>query len=301
MVRTHFRWLTVAAAAALPLWMVVPPAAADAPSGAIFTTVADGTEVNFNIYPSKDAVYLDGGPGPGAPQGAAGLDDGVYVFQVTDPSGKTLLSTDPVQCRQFTVSGGIITSVAPSGDCAHDTGLDVDHGALTVQLMPYNDTPNPGGEYKVWVTMVGDYACFPDLSQVDCTVKGSKHGFVPSDSKTDNFKVGGAPLEIDTRFFPAGDFGNWIDGLKITHTDTLGATNIKWSYYKPLNQVFHEAHVEAVEQGTHYITVTNQPGCTVGHVMRNGSTLAKTGPQTVAVNVTNNTKAETLRVDVECK
>ena len=69
--------------------------AAHAPSGAIFTTVEDGSEVNFNHYPSKEAVYLDGGPGPGAPQHAAGLDDGRYVFQVTDPSGKTLLSTDP--------------------------------------------------------------------------------------------------------------------------------------------------------------------------------------------------------------
>src|SRR5215467_14392490 len=142
---------------------------AHAPSGAIFTTVADGSEVNFNIYPSKDAVYLDGGPGPGAPQTAAGLDDGVYVFQVTDPSGKTLLSTDPVACRQFTVSAGIITSTAPSpAGCAHVTGLDVDHGAATVQLMPYNDTPNPGGEYKVWVTMVSNYLCESNMSFVDC-------------------------------------------------------------------------------------------------------------------------------------
>ncbi len=32
-------------------------------SGAIFTTDVTGQEVNANIYPSKDAVYLDGGPG----------------------------------------------------------------------------------------------------------------------------------------------------------------------------------------------------------------------------------------------
>jgi hypothetical protein len=148
--------------------------------------------------------------------------------------------------------------------------------------------------------MVSDYACFPDLSQVDCAARGSKHGFVPADSKTDNFKVRGAPLEIDTRFFPSGQYGNWIDGLGITHTDTLGASNNKWSYYEPSLQIFHEAHVEDVEVGTHYITVDNQPGCTVGHVMLNGSTLPKTGPQTVAVTVHNNEKTETLRVDVEC-
>lgn len=299
--RTYFRWMIMAAAAALPLTVAVPAASAAAPSGAIFTTVADGSEVNFNIYPSKDAVYLDGGPGPGAPQTAAGLDDGVYVFQVTDPSGKTLLSTDPAACRQFTVSAGIIVSTAPSpAACAHVTGVDVDHGATTVQLMPYSDTPNPGGEYKVWVTMVSDYACNSDLSQVDCAVKHTKHGFDPADSKTDNFKVGGAPLEIDTRFFPSGQPGDWINGLSIIHTDPLGGSNVKWSYYNPSVQVFHEAHVEDVEQGTHYITIYDQPGCTVGHVLVNGSALPKTGPQTVAIPVHGNEKTETLRVDVEC-
>src|SRR4051794_37971734 len=83
------------------------PLAASAPSGAIFTTVADGSEVNYNIYQAKEDVYLDGGPGPGAPQGAAGLDDGTYVFQVTDPSGKTLLSTDAAKCRQIVIKDGI--------------------------------------------------------------------------------------------------------------------------------------------------------------------------------------------------
>jgi hypothetical protein len=246
-------------------------------------------------------VYLDGGPGPGAPQTAAGLDDGVYVFQVTDPSGKTLLSTDPVQCRQFTVSGGIIVSTAPSPPgCAHVTGLDVDHNAVTVQLMPYNDTPNPGGEYKVWVTLASNYVCSANLATVDCTAKGSKHGFIPGDSKTDNFKVGGAPLEIDTRFFPAGQYGNWIDGLAITHTDPLGGTDVKWSYLNRALDINHEAHVEDVEPGTHYITVDNQPGCTVGHVLLNGATLRTTGPQTVPVTVQNNEKLVTLRVDIEC-
>jgi hypothetical protein len=295
------RLLAALAVAAVPLSFAGSPAVAGAPSGAIFTTVADGSEVNFNIYPSKDAVYLDGGPGPGAPQHAAGLDDGVYVFQVTDPSGKALLSTDAVQCRQFTVAGGIITGTVPSpAGCAHGTGLDIDHNAVTVQLLPYNDTPNPGGEYKVWATRVADYACYPDLSQVDCTAKGSKHGFVPGASKTDNYKVGGEPVEIDTRFFPTGQYGDWMDGLGITHTDTLGASNGKWSYLDPSLQVFHEAHVEDAEPGTHLITVDNQPGCTVGHVLLNGVALPRTGPQTVSVAVKSNSRVATLRVDVEC-
>src|SRR6266851_2362785 len=101
-------------------------------SGAIFTTNSDGSEVNGNIYPSKDAVYLTGGPPLGAPQGAAGLPNGTYVFQVTDPSGKHLLSTDIANCRQFTVANGIITGVVNVGGCQHVTHVSVDPGAVTV-------------------------------------------------------------------------------------------------------------------------------------------------------------------------
>ena len=41
-------------------------------------------------------------------------------------------------------------------------------------------TPNPGGEYKVWMTKVSDY---------DTTMTKGSFGFIPSKSKTDNFKV----------------------------------------------------------------------------------------------------------------
>src|SRR5437899_3139516 len=83
---------------ALALGCFTASASAAQISGAIFTTLSDGSEVNANIYSSKLEVYLDGGPGPGAPAQAASLPDGTYVFQVTDPSGKTLLSTDPAGC-----------------------------------------------------------------------------------------------------------------------------------------------------------------------------------------------------------
>jgi len=56
----------------------------------------------------------------------------------------------------------------------------------TVELFPYLRTPNPGGEYKVWMTPVSDYACGSNLSQ-ECNV--GFFGFIPSKSKTDNFKV----------------------------------------------------------------------------------------------------------------
>lgn len=206
--------------------------------GAIFTTTKTGSRVNANIYPQKcgdSGVWLDGGPGPNAPQTAAGLPDGDYYFQVTDPSGKTLLSTDPVANRQFRVTGGIIVSLSGGGN--HNTGLDVDHGATTVELCPYNDTPNPGGVYKVWVTPTDDFKGNPN--QVDNPCRGGCfHGFVASTSKTDNFKVkggaGGACLTmlkiIDTNGNGYGDVGD--DPLvtwPITITDPLGASNTFWS------------------------------------------------------------------------
>lgn len=267
---TRYSWAALVALAVRVI--AVGQLRAHAPSGAIFTTLPDGSEVNYNIYAAKEDVYLDGGPGMGAPQDAAGLDDGTYVFQVTDPSGKVLLSTDPAECRQFIVEDGIIVAVVPADGCEHVIGSDVDHGATTVQLMPYNDTPNPGGEYKVWITTVEDFllgcrelGVSNGLEVVDCgaKTKGNAHGFIPRHSKTDNFKVGGGIMEIDTRFHDGALGNGFLDGLSITWTDTLGASNRKWSYENLALDIHHEAHVEATEAGTHYITLENQAGCVI--------------------------------------
>src|SRR4051794_36048935 len=70
-----------------------PSLAASAPGGAIYTTDRTATIVNANVqYGFGTDVYLSGGP---QNTKAAGLADGTYYFQVTDPSGKVLLSTDP--------------------------------------------------------------------------------------------------------------------------------------------------------------------------------------------------------------
>lgn len=281
-------------------------------SGAVFTTLPDGSEVNFNIYSDKSLVYLDGGPPMGAPAGAAGLPgpgstvfgitiSGTYVFQVTDPPGKNLLSTDAAQCREFTVdNNGVINGV--TGPCPHlvSTNTNTQLGGTTVQLMPFDNTPNKGGEYKVWVTPIEFFGC--DLTATgsarDCGI--GKFGFTPADSKTDNFKVkSNGVVEIDSRFLDSN--GNFIDGLGITWIDTNGASNNKDSYYNPQLQVNHEAHVEAPEDGTHHILVFDQAGCTVGTVYLNGKALSSSGPQTVAVKVLPGYKNITLRVDIQCQ
>jgi hypothetical protein len=263
-------------------------------SGAIFTSDVTGAPVNLNIYAAKEDVYLNGGPGINAPDDAAGLPAGTYAFQVTDPSGKTLLSTDGVSCRLFTVdASGVIQSATASGSCAHDTGTDAEDLGITVQLMPYANTPNNGGVYKVWVT---------PIDALDCGAPGNKHCFVPSASKTDNFKVRNPRIvEIDTRFFKDGS-SDPIDGLAATWFDTNGASNVKYSEYNPAVLAFHEAHVEAAEQGNHRIVVSDQDGCTIDSVEAAGRTyLPANGSVSVPVAVKNHQSGDaTYFVDVHC-
>ncbi len=274
------RVITVAAGGSLAIaltWVAVglahPPATPL--SGAIFTTDASGVPVNLNIYDAKEDVYLNGGPGINAPDDAAGLPAGDYYFQVTDPSGKTLLSTDAVICRQVTVDDSGVFVAASGGACAHTTGADGEDGGVTVQLFPFLDTPNNGGVYKVWITPV---------DQLDCAAPGNKHCFVPHHSKTDNFKVRDERIvEIDTRFSIHGQPG-YIDGLAATWIDTNGASNVKFSEWNPAVLAFHEAHVEAAEQGNHKIVISDQPGCTIDDVHAAGKTyLPVNGTVTVRV------------------
>jgi hypothetical protein len=206
-------------------------------SGAIFTTRSDGSAVNANHFDSKCAVYLDGGPGPNAPAHAAGLPDGEYYFQVTDPSGKQLLSTDIVLNRRFQVMNGVIVGYTGSGGPVHPIGVDQDHpelGAITIRLAnatcpeDFLESPNNGGTYKVWVTPVADFVGDPSQVDNECG-NGCFHGFVPSKSKTDNFKAkAGTPtfcLTVQKQFMldepPAVPQPNW----QVIVTDPLGVSN----------------------------------------------------------------------------
>ena len=206
-------------------------------SGAIFTTTATGSTVNSNLFDSKCAVYLDGGPGPHAPARAAGLPDGDYFFQVTDPSGVQLLSTDPVSNRRFRVSGGLITAYTGFGGPAHATGIDQDHGvqgAITISLAnttcsnDYLTTPNVGNVYKVWATPVASYVGSPSNVDNPCST-GCFHGFLNSQSKTDNFKAQPGTASVFSLVLKKvlNDGGNLspFPGWIFTVTDPNGVTN----------------------------------------------------------------------------
>jgi hypothetical protein len=217
--------------------------------GAIFTTTPAGDIVNENVrYQSKEEVFLDGGPGPNAPRTAAALPAGLYYFQVTDPSGKCLLSSmpdsagsnggtcegeqkvkgpkssgfmaEPLECRLFYFDGEdgvtfmndfytMTQEVKVRGktqietvrvECSHKLGseyLDIDPSAMpdgeTIQLFPFANTPNSGGVYKAWVSTAesveaacGDY--INDSLETGENCDGF-FGFIPRNSKTDNFKA----------------------------------------------------------------------------------------------------------------
>lgn len=189
-------------------------------NGALQTTTSTGTTVNGNLYLSKDAVYISGGPQNKNDNGLAPA-PGFYYFQVTDPSGAVLLSLDDISCRIVYVNNsggpGVVDGIpgtdgsdATAGglgnqNCYHSVGArNMSNGVLPVQVcsspgqggcpsgpppgtplanLSYYDTPNPGGEYKVWITPVGNYNnCSNPSSNIT-------FGFCDSDSKTDNFKV----------------------------------------------------------------------------------------------------------------
>lgn len=172
-------WLAVASMLTLAL---LAPAGSSAASfnGAIWTSLADGTTVNANIYDSKSDVYLNGGP-QNCGQGQ-GLPDGDYYFQVTDPSGATLLSQDSISARQVEVIDGVI---AGNGDGTHAEGTAGCNGGLPVQLMPYATTPNNGGEYSVDMAQKADVEDCPGFAADSTTLN-----FLScAATKNDNYKV----------------------------------------------------------------------------------------------------------------
>jgi hypothetical protein len=190
-------------AALLGMAMLAPHAAA-AVSGAIYTSTFSGITVNENVkYEGKQFVYLNGGP-----QNTTGseLTPGLYFYQVTTPNN-VLLSTDNGYCRMVSVGAdgrfaGAFDPInlnPPVTECTtgiHANGATnpANGGGISVQLIPYLDTTNNGGEYKVWLIEAG---C-PDLS-----VQGAIINFRSSCSKTDNFKV-----RFCANGLPADEFGN---------------------------------------------------------------------------------------------
>src|SRR5688572_29440014 len=90
MIGSTIRWAAFVAAVTGVLVGSASNAAAKQYSGGIFTSNSTGTRVNQNLYPLKEAVYLNGGPQHLG--GQTMLPQGTYYFQITNPNGSVLLS-----------------------------------------------------------------------------------------------------------------------------------------------------------------------------------------------------------------
>lgn len=135
-------------------------------TGAIYTTTAGCTDVNQNHYASKADVYLSGGPlGQGNPNLSP---DGEWYWQITNTSGNTVLSTQPLSERKVMVTGGQVVAYT-GGAVGHGTS-PCDGGRMSVWVGPFDDSAN--GQYKLWMSPVEGF-----------------NDFHPSRSKTDNFSV----------------------------------------------------------------------------------------------------------------
>ena len=159
--------------AAIVLSMCSVGARAQVP-GEVFVVDRYTAHVDANSFPRFDSVFLAGGSGPTCM--GPGLIDGTYYYQITNPAGDLLLSTDRVSDRAIRVLGGQFAQylgskhpASPKGPC----------NAWFVRLAPFMATPSPEREYKVWLTRTEDYD----------PLGSNLFGFDPALSKSVNFKV----------------------------------------------------------------------------------------------------------------
>jgi hypothetical protein len=205
--------------------------AAPGSSGAIFTTDESGTALNWKIYPHSTDVYLNGGPDN---RTAAGLPDGNYYFQVTDPGGDELLSTDDAECRQLIVVGGRVAGAA--GPCSHLTGTpNPDNGVTPVQLAPFLPTPNSAGVHKVWLVPADKASIGDDPRVLDFARQHAKTGIFKV-AETTELPVGSCQPANSLSVLASGSDviayvpkGNW----RITQVTGIAVVNLEGSAMLP--------------------------------------------------------------------
>lgn len=194
----------------------------------VFTTTAPCAGAIVNIFGAKGDVYLSLDTHGGA------LPNGSYYVQVTEPNGTVLGSSFPntvmvaggsfVACNQLTA---IVTKASDSSP-----GFD--------------STSNPGGEYKVWVSL---NSAFPN-----------------NQSSTDNFKVReNAPVQSGTlrvrKYYDANANGLNDDGILLTNWMFHIQDGIDYIRYTPVDVVV-EADTYTVTEFTPVETnwINTDPG-----------------------------------------
>jgi len=243
-------------------------------SGAGYTTVntaVDGTGhckngnpgVNCNIYDTKEAVWLNGGPA------ANGLGpDGQYFFAVLAPGGqpnpndggaKNLSDDyDAYTNRTFTITNGEVSAYGGTHtfDSGSGGGAHPNNSPPFIRLFPYADTTNPGGVYILAICSLGTgYPVAPKSCKYDAfkvqTGKGKVQAVLSGMKYLDANSSGR---------FDSGESGlaGWtihIVGSDGTNVDVFTNAAGLWSYTVP-------AHFPSAGTTTYTISEVQQGGWT---------------------------------------
>jgi serine-aspartate repeat-containing protein C/D/E len=154
-------------------------------SGSIGTVASASPARSQGVFGRREDVFLAGGPLTSPCFFPAYLPDGKYYFQVTDSTGKTLLSTDVVSERAVTVGGGVIASYDGK---THTVDGKTACGSLAVNLMPYADAGSQKAAYVVWLTSAANFDGSAAAVDNVCGA-GCFHGFHADLSRTFGFRV----------------------------------------------------------------------------------------------------------------
>src|SRR5215471_7102744 len=150
------------------------------------STVGSGNPASAqSLFGRREDAFLAAGPLTTPCFFPAYLTDGKYYFQVTDPSGATLLSTDVVSERAVTVKGGVLFSYDGK---THTTDGKTACGSLAVNLMPYADAGSQKAAYVVWLTPAANFDGSASAVDSICGA-GCFHGFHAEQSLNFGFRV----------------------------------------------------------------------------------------------------------------
>jgi SdrD B-like protein len=175
-------------------------------SGAVTIVTESGSPQD--VFNDKSDVFFTAGPTATPCAFTQFLPDGRYYFQVTDLSGGTLLSSDPVNERLVTIRGGVLFSYdghthevdlidGATGEQSEESGEaeeaeDVTTrnacGGISVGLAPFRDAGSRDASYLLWLTPIARFTGEPTQIDPVCGA-GCFHGFRPEFSLSTAFRV----------------------------------------------------------------------------------------------------------------
>ena len=155
------------------------------PRASGIVTTVNASSAAVSVFSNKEDVFFTAGPTASPCAFSQFVPDGRYYLQVTDLSGRRLLSSDALTERAVTVRNGVL---AAYNGTTHATQSQGPCGALAVGVAPFRDAGNLVASYLLWLTPAATLV--GDPTQVDPVCgSGCFHGFQPDFSLTTSFRV----------------------------------------------------------------------------------------------------------------